>query len=146
MDFHLCQLKLHCRLCGSLLVHKKGRKQLKASHPRVYLCSAFASELHSCFGLDAANDEAQIHPHSFCKRCYDAMQRKLKAVSQHRHFNSRMELYKWEAHASDDECKVRSNAGCSSNVNLHNLYSNPRFVTILGLNIMVEDHTRLKRP
>ncbi|KAL5506255.1 hypothetical protein EMCRGX_G007860 [Ephydatia muelleri] len=34
------------------------------------------------------------------------MQRKLKAVSQHRHFNSRMELYKWEAHASDDECKV----------------------------------------
>ncbi|KAL5493971.1 hypothetical protein EMCRGX_G015225 [Ephydatia muelleri] len=54
------------------------------------------------------------------------MQRKLKAVSQHRHFNSRMELYKWEAHASDDECKVRSNAGCSSNVNLHNLYSNPR--------------------
>eukprot|EP00731_Ephydatia_muelleri_P035067 Em0094g17a len=35
------------------------------------------------------------------------MQRKLKAVSQHRHFNSRMELYKWEAHASDDECKGR---------------------------------------
>ena len=86
------------------------------------------------------------NPYSFCKRCYDAMQRKLKAVSQHRHFNSRMELYKWEAHTSDDECKVRSNAGCSSNVNLHNLYSNPRFVTILGLNIMVEDHTRLKRP
>ena len=57
--------------------------------------------MHACFGLDAANDEAQIHPHSFCKRCYDAMQRKLKAVSQHRHFNSRMELYKWEAHASD---------------------------------------------
>ena len=95
--------------CVSLLVHKKGRKQLKASHPRVYLCSTFASELCFCFGLDAANDEAQIHPHSFCKRCYDAMQRKLKAVSQHRHFNSRMELYKWEAHASDGGCKVRSN-------------------------------------
>ena len=106
MDFHLCQLKLHCRLCGSLLVHKKGRKQLKASHPRVYMCSAFASELHLCFGLDVVNDEVQIHPHSFCKRCYDAMQHNVKAVSELRHFNSRMELYKWEAHASDGGCKV----------------------------------------
>ena len=146
MDFHLCQLKLHCRLCGSLLVHKKGRKQLKASHPRVYMCSAFASELHLCFGLDVANDEVQIHPHSFCKRCYDAMQRKVKAVSELRHFNSRMELYKWEAHASDGGCKVRSNAGRSSNVNRHKLYSIPRCATILGLNMMVEDLTRLKRP
>ena len=77
VDFHLCQLKLHCRLCGSLLVHKKGTKQLKAGHPRFYSCSAFASELHSCFGLDAANDEAQIHPHSFCKKqekCVDQSQ------------------------------------------------------------------------
>ena len=120
MDFHLCQLKLHCRLCGSLLVHKKGKKQLKASHPRVYLCSTFASELCFCFGLDAANDEAQIHPHSFCKRCYDAMQRKLKAVSQHRHFNSRMELYKWEAHASDSGCKVRSNVVVTLLINCYN--------------------------
>ena len=82
MDFHLYQLKLHCRLCRSLLVHKKGRKQLKASQPRVYLYSTFASELCLCFGLDAVNDEAQIHPHSFCKRCYDAMQRKLKTERQ----------------------------------------------------------------
>ena len=84
------------------------------------MCSAFASELHLCFGLDVANDEVQIRRHSFCKRCYDAMQRKVKAVSD---FNSRMELYKWEAHASNGECKVRNNAGRSSNVNLHNLYS-----------------------
>ena len=70
------------RLHGSLLVHKKGRKQLKASHPRDYFCSTFASKLYLCFGLDAANDEAQIHPHSFCKRCYDAMQCMLKADSE----------------------------------------------------------------
>ena len=61
-------------MCGSLLVHKKGRKQLKASHPRVYLCSTFASELYLCFGLDAANDDAQIHPQALLRR--DAAQAK----------------------------------------------------------------------
>ena len=125
MDFHLCQLKLHCRLCGSLLVHKKGRKQLKASHPKVYLCSTFASELYLSFGLDATNDEALIHPHSFCKYCYDTMQRKLKAVSKHRHFNSRMELYKWEAHI---RWWVQGEEQCSINVNLYIIY-----IQIIGL-------------
>ena len=60
-----------------------------------------------------------------------------KGSESNRHFNSRMELYKWEAHASDGGCKVRSN------VVVTYLYSNHRFGTILELNMMVEDHTRL---
>ena len=126
MDFHLCQLKWHCRLCGSLLFHKKGRKQLKTSHPRVYLCSTFTSELYLCFGLDAANDEAQIHPCTFflqaLLRSNAAQAKGSESTSiSHHHFNSRMELYKWEAHASDGGCKVRSNEVVTY------LYSNHRF-------------------
>ena len=114
-----------------ILVGPQERKEtVKGQSPKCLLMFNICVGAVLMLWTDAANDEAQIHPHSFCKRCYDAMQRKLKAVSQHRHFNSRMELYKWEAHASDGGCKVRSNEVVTL-TNLHNLHSNHRFVTIL---------------
>ena len=46
-----------------ILVDPQERKEkVKGQSPKGLLtvCSTFASELHLCFGLDAANDEAQI--------------------------------------------------------------------------------------
>ena len=39
MDFHLCQLKLHCRLCGSLLAQER-KETVKDQSPRGLLTGA----------------------------------------------------------------------------------------------------------
>ena len=77
--------------------------------------------------MDAANDEAQIHPHSYCKRCYEAMQRILKAASQstspfqqpHGAVQVGSSCIRWW---------VQGEGQCSSNVNLYIIY-----IQIIGL-------------
>ena len=104
------------------------------------------SELCLCFGLDAANDEAQIHPHSFCKRCYgtrDAAQAKgSESTSPFQQPHGAVQVgsscIRWWVLGEENVVVTLTN--------LHNLHSNHSFVTILQLNMMVEDHIGLKRP
>ena len=61
MDFHLCQLKLHCRLCGSLLAQER-KETVKDQTPKGLLIGAAEHLLkHSiliaiqCLGGNVAN-------------------------------------------------------------------------------------------
>ena len=58
---------------------------------RVYHCFKLAAELNLSFGLDVLKDAVQIHPQAFCKNCYDAMQRKLHAMTELHPFGQ----YQW---------------------------------------------------
>ena len=59
MDFHLCQLKLHCRLCGSLLVHVMSSSQVTVpatSHRPRHKCTRGINSVHT----KASNEHCEV--------------------------------------------------------------------------------------
>ena len=124
IDFHLCQLKLHCRFyvdpCWST------RKAVeKASHPRVYfvLCSAIASELHTLMlwtGWSA--DSPTFVLQALLRR--DAAQAKgSESTSPFQQPHGAIQVG-----SSNIRWWVQGEEQCSSNVNLYITY-----IQILGL-------------
>ena len=66
---HIKALESLCRVCGGLVNQNRP-------------CQDQMDALYSVFNLDTTTDWPQIHPKSFCKRCFDVLQRANKAEEE----------------------------------------------------------------
>ena len=99
MEFHLQQLKKHCRVCGRRLSKAKGRAT-------VYNCSDYRAKLISCFGVDTGSDQDNVHPPQFCNPCYAVTLRSEKASNASIPYTHSLDVFEWIEH-SEVDCLVR---------------------------------------
>ena len=99
MEYHLDQLKKHCRICGGRLNKAKGRVQ------RVHFCAEHSTALQTFVGIPRAEEESTVSG-VFCNPCFLKLQRVDKASLDVVPSNSLVAL-EWEPHQED--CKVRNN-------------------------------------
>ena len=97
----LCDLSSHCRVCG--LKIKKAKGIVKAK--RVFDCAPHAVDLQRVFGIDITNDLQMSLPNTFCRPCYQSMERAVKAIEANLVSRSMVKVYDWSKHAANN-CKV----------------------------------------
>ena len=100
MDYHIDQLKKHCRICSHRLCKLKGKKQ------PVYPCSDHTEDLSSFVGLHICsdNEDESIFPTMFCNSCYLRIGRAKKAKMNGFPFPP-IEPMNWTPH--QENCTVR---------------------------------------
>lgn len=100
MEFHIDQLRKHCRICGNRLTKSKGRSQ------PVYTCADFREDLLSHAGLDLVDDEDDmLVPLHFCNCCYMKLDR-VKKAKETSTPTQPIQPVEWTPH--NEDCKVRS--------------------------------------
>ena len=99
MEYHLDQLKKHCRICGGRLNKAKGKVQ------GVHSCAEHSTALQTFVGIPRAEEECTVHG-MFCNPCFLKLQRVNKASLDGVPSNFLVAM-EWEPHQED--CKVRDN-------------------------------------
>ena len=95
MEFHSCELKKVCRVCGRRL--KKAIKE----RDRSYECKQYIKELCEVFQIDVSSDCEDTHPLLFCLSCFTII-----AKWREGNVPPVARMFQWERYDESD-CKVR---------------------------------------
>ena len=98
MDDHKkCLLHL-CRVCG---------RRASNTTQQPYECKTYSTQLHEAFGIPIGDDNASIHPPSFCTSCFAIMRHHEKRLRSGCHYYCTLTPIQWLPH-TDDHCATCS--------------------------------------
>ena len=88
-DKHTQLLAKHCRICAN----KLGRV--------AYSTVKHTMLLEQAFGVSVSVDQPEVHPASFCNRCYLTAQRVTKCAREGKHTETSCRPFEWKNHSDD---------------------------------------------
>ena len=88
-DKHTQLFAKHFRICAN----KLGRV--------AYSTVKHTTLLEQAFGVNGSVDQPEVHPASFCNRCYSTAQRVTKCAREGKHIETSCRPFEWNSHSDD---------------------------------------------
>ena len=89
IERHREYLQRLCRVCGDRYSKRKNRAHQTSQHHEA---------LQTCFGISADNDNPDVHPGTFCHKCYLTLKRSQDAVKKNSTYKSNTIVLEWLPH------------------------------------------------